>query len=129
MDKSGNLYSTTSAGGYDGDCSTCGFGTVFMVSAPAAAAVIMGSSQNPATVNQTVTFTATITSKIPVPDGEVVAFSAGPNQVGQGTTTNGVASWTTSFSKAKNYTVKASYPGDTFHKPAHKTLKEVVNAE
>lgn len=129
IDKEGNLYGTTSAGGYDGECSTCGYGTVFMVSAPAAAAVIMGSSQNHATVNQTVTFTATITSKLAVPDGELVTFTAGPNQVGAGTTQNGVATWTTSFSKAKNYTIKASYPGDTFHKPAHKTLKEVVNAE
>jgi len=129
LDKSGNLYGTTSAGGYDGICSTCGYGTVFMVSAPAAAAVIMGSSQNPATVGETVTFTATITSKFPIPDGEVVRFTAGANQSGTGYTTNGVATWTTSFSKAKTYTVKGSYPGDVFHKPAHGTVKEIVNAE
>lgn len=128
IDKKGNLYGTTSAGGPE-DEPTFGYGTVFMVSPPATAAVIMGSSQNPATVNQSVTFTATINSKFPIPNGELVAFTAGPNQVGSGTTTNGVATWTTSFSKAKTYDVKASYAGDAFHKPARKTFKEVVSAE
>ena len=128
LDTKDNLYGTTSAGGLEAS-PTYGYGTVFTVSAPATAAVIMGSSQNPATVGQSVTFTATITSKFSIPNGETITFSAGANQTGTGYITNGVATWTTSFSKAKTYTVKGTYAGDAFHKAAHGTVKEVVDAD
>ena len=83
------------------------------------------SSPNPAHVNQTVTLTATIS---PTPsNGEVVAFYNGKTNLGTGTTKNGVASLTTSFSKAKSYTIKAEYPGDAFRKKSSGSVKLVVN--
>ncbi len=90
--------------------------------------VSVTSSPNPSLVNQSVTFTATVTSSPAVPDGEVVTFYDGKTSLGTGTTTNGIASLTTSFSKAKMYPIKASYPGDAFHKAESSgTLKQVVN--
>jgi hypothetical protein len=85
------------------------------------------SSPNPAHVNQNVTFTATITSTPPVPNGEVVTFYNGKTSLGTGKTTNGVASVNASFSKAKTYTIKATYPGDAFRRVNSGTVKLVVN--
>jgi len=85
----------------------------------------LASSPNPAQVNQTVTFTATITPA--PPNGEVVTFSNGKAELGTGATTNGVATLATSFSEAKTYTIKASYPGDAFRKASSGTVKQVVN--
>ena len=85
------------------------------------------SSPNPSHVNQSVTFTATIASTPPVPNGELVTFYNGKTNLGTGQTTNGVATLTTSFSKAGNYTIKASYPGDPFRKKSSATVKQVVN--
>jgi hypothetical protein len=78
-------------------------------------------------INQSVTFTATTTSNPPVSDGETVTFYNGAAKIGTVTTTNGVATLATSFSKAKTYTIKASYPGDPFHKASSGTVKQVVN--
>jgi len=85
------------------------------------------SSPNPSQVNQSVTFTATISATPPVPNGELVTFYNGKSEIGTGTTTSGVASLTTSFPKAGTYTIKASYPGDPFRKKSSATLKQVVN--
>jgi hypothetical protein len=85
------------------------------------------SSPNPAQVNQTVTFTATIASTPAVPNGEVVTFYDGKTELGTGATTNGVATLATSFSKAKTYTIKGSYPGDAFRKASSGTVKQVVS--
>jgi Bacterial Ig-like domain (group 3)/FG-GAP-like repeat/FG-GAP repeat len=85
------------------------------------------SSRNPSLVNQPVTFTATITSNPPIPDGEIVTFSYGANDLGTSTTKNGAASLTTSFSKARSYFIKASYPGDLFHKKSVGSVKQVVS--
>jgi hypothetical protein len=84
-------------------------------------------SPSPSQVNQAVTFTATITSTPPVPNGEVVTFYHGATNLGTGTTTNGVATLTTSFPKVKTYTIKADYPGDPFRKASHGTATQVVN--
>ncbi|MGB0047456.1 MAG: FG-GAP-like repeat-containing protein, partial [Terriglobales bacterium] len=83
------------------------------------------SSPNPSQVNQTVTFTATITPT--PPNGELVTFYDGKTDLGTGATTNGVATLTTSFSAAKTYTIKFTYPGDPFRKPSKATVKQVVN--
>ena len=88
---------------------------------------LTASSPNPALVNQTVTFTATITSTPSVPNGEVVTFYDGKTELGTGATTNGVATLSTSFAKAKSYTIKASYSGDAFRKASSGTVKQVVN--
>jgi hypothetical protein len=85
------------------------------------------SSPNPAQVNQTVTFTATIASTPAVPNGEVVTFYDGKTELGASATTNGVATLATSFSKAKTYTIKGSYPGDAFRKASSGTVKQAVS--
>jgi len=88
----------------------------------------VNSSLNPSQVNQSVTFTATITSSSSVPNGSTVTFYNGATEIGAGTTTTGIATLTTSFSKAGKYTIKASYPGDAFHKASSGTVKQrVVN--
>ncbi len=85
------------------------------------------SSLNPSQINQQVTFTATVTSNPPIPDGEVVMFYKRTQQSGTGTTKNGVASFATSFSKAGAYRISARYPGDAFHKAGAAELRQVVN--
>src|SRR5208337_3511847 len=87
----------------------------------------LASSPNPSQVHQTATFTATITSTPAVPNGEVVTFYNGKTELGTGATANEVASLTASFSKAKTYTIKASYPGDAFRKASSGTVKQVVS--
>ncbi len=84
------------------------------------------SSPNPSAVGQPVTFTATLTSDPPVPDGEVITFANGANILGTGTAKNGVASVTTSFSLAGTHTIKAEYPGDLFHKAITPTVPQHV---
>lgn len=85
-------------------------------------------SPNPADINQSVTFTATVTSILPVPDGQIVTFYLGKTNLGTGSTTGGEASLTTSFSKAGSYNIKASYPGDSYHKTSAGTVKQVVRS-
>jgi len=74
-----------------------------------------------------VTFTATISSTPPVPNGAVVTFYNGKSKLGTGATSNGVATLKTSFSTAKTYMIKASYPGDAFRKASAGSVKQVVN--
>ena len=85
-------------------------------------------SPNPSQVNQPVTFTATISSSSIVPNGSTVTFYNGTGfSIGTGTTTNGVATLTTSFSKAKSYTIKASFAGGIYLKASKGTVKQTVN--
>jgi len=85
------------------------------------------SSPDPSHVSQSVTFTATISSNSSVPNSSVVTFYNGAMQIGTGETTDGVATFTTSFSTAGTYNIKASYPGDAFHKASSGIVKQVVN--
>jgi hypothetical protein len=84
------------------------------------------SSVNPSQLNQSVTFTATITSVSSVPNGSTVIFYDGAILIGTAKTTNGIATVITSFPKAKTYTIKAKYPGDAFHKASSGTVKQTV---
>jgi hypothetical protein len=85
-------------------------------------------SGSPSIVDQPVTFTATVTSKKGViPNGELVTFSVGKTTLGTGTTTNGVASLTPVLTKAKTYSIKATYSGDDVFEPSSRTVKQVVN--
>jgi Bacterial Ig-like domain (group 3)/FG-GAP-like repeat len=90
-------------------------------------AIALTSSPNPAQANQMVTLTAAVASNPAVPNGETITFYDGKSSLGTGTTTGGMASLTTSFSKAKTYTIKATYPGDAFHKASTGTVKLIVN--
>ncbi len=88
---------------------------------------MLTSSPNPSQVSQTVTLTATISSTQEIPDGQVVTFYSGKAKLGTATATNGVASLTTSFSKAGKYTIKASYAGGGFLGASFGTVRQVVD--
>jgi hypothetical protein len=116
----------TNAGASSGDYND-GSITVLLNATSYSSKAAITSSPNPSQVNQAVTFTATIASTPPIPNGEVVTFYDGKTNLGTGTTTNGVASLTTSFAKAKTYTIKGDYPGDAFHKKSSATMKQAVD--
>jgi hypothetical protein len=107
------------------DCN--GAASVLLNITSAKTTVQVSSSANPSLIGQPVTFTATVTSTPPIPNGEVITFSVGSATLGTSATTNGVATVTSSFSAAKTYDVKAHYSGDAFHKAGSGTLKQVVN--
>jgi hypothetical protein len=94
---------------------------------PAATSTTVTTSGSPSKIGQPVTFTAVVSSNLPVPDGETVAFYNGKIEIGTGTLANGTASATTSFSKAGKFTIKAIYPGDTSHKTSSGTVNQIVN--
>jgi hypothetical protein len=76
--------------------------------------VTLTSSSNPSTVNQPVTFTAT------VPSGATgtVTFTDGTTVLGTATITNGVATLTTSSLPSGAQSITATYSGDTNDNPA-----------
>jgi hypothetical protein len=57
----------------------------------------------------------------------VVAFYNGATKIGIGTTTNGAATLTTSFSAAGKYTIKATFSRDLLHEASSGWVKEVVH--
>jgi hypothetical protein len=106
---------------------TCNNGTVGVLLNADLTATKVTSSLNPSQINQSVTFTAKITSTPPIPIGEVVTFYNGATKIGTSKTTNGIATLTTSFSTAGTYTIKAIYPGDAIHYRSSGSVKQVVN--
>ena len=87
----------------------------------------IASSTNPSSLDQSVVFTATLTSSPSVPDGELVTFYQGSTVLGTAPVASNVAKFTASFSKAGTFTIKAAYAGDAFHKKSSGTVKQVVN--
>jgi Bacterial Ig-like domain (group 3) len=83
-------------------------------------------SLNPATVNAPVTFTATVTSTVIVPNGTIVNFASGLTQLGSATTTNGVATLTTSFGTAGSYTVRATTVANGYLKGSTGAITQVI---
>jgi len=95
--------------------------------APTSTTVV--SSLNPAVRGQAVTFTATVTSVDgEIPDGERVTFYSCGKMIGTGTTSGGVATFTTSLLGVGTHTIKAAYAGDATFAPSFGTLKQVVKA-
>lgn len=89
------------------------YGTALV--SPVGTATALTVSPNPASVGQSVTFTATVTpaSGTAVPTGSV-AFMNGTTQLGTGTLdTSGKASYSASNLAAGTYSVTAVYAGDT----------------
>ncbi len=79
-------------------------------------------------VGQPVTFTVTLTSKFgPIPDGETVYFEAADQEIGTGTTLDGVATFTTSSLPARSYEIQGSYPGDDIYGRAFTQIRQVVS--
>jgi hypothetical protein len=94
---------------------------------PYASKTTVTTSGSPSPVGQPVTFTANVTSKDgTIPDGETVTFYADSKEIGTGTTSGGVASFTTSSLTAKTWTIKATYSGDSTFKESSGIVKQVV---
>lgn len=86
------------------------------------------SSANPSFVGQSVTFTATVASTGGrIPDGETVTFYDDGTAIGTSTTAGGVATFATSLSAAKKYTIKATYAGDATFKTSSGTVTQAVD--
>jgi poly(3-hydroxybutyrate) depolymerase len=88
----------------------------------------VNSTPNPSTYGQAVTFTATVTSSLGAPpNGETVTFEEGKNVLGEGSLTNGQATFTTATLSGKN-SVKAVYSGDlTFATGTSSAVELVVD--
>ena len=80
----------------------------------ASTSTAVGSSANPILVNQSVTFTATVSANAPgagTPTGSV-SFMDGSTTIGTGSLTGGVASFSTSSLSAASHTIAGNYAGD-----------------
>ena len=92
------------------------------------------SSQNPSTVGQSVTFTATVAATAPgsgVPaSGETVTFKDGSTTLGTGTTNaSGAATFTTTSLALGGHSITAVYAGDNnFNTSTSSILSQTVNA-
>jgi hypothetical protein len=94
---------------------------------PAATTTTVTTSGTPSLINQSVTFTAVVSSTDgPIPDGETVTFFDGATQIGTGLTAGGVASFSTFALTAKTHTIKATYAGDATFKTSSGTVTQVV---
>ena len=92
------------------------------------ATITLTSSQNPSSLGQPVTFTATVSSIMGAPpDGEQISFFVGSKLAGKATLAKGAANFTTASLKAGTHNIKASYPGDAnFAASKSSALKQVV---
>lgn len=98
-------------------------GTVNQTVTRGASTVVLTSSANPSTVNQSVTFTATL----PTTATGTVTFTSGSTVLGTVTLTNGVATVTTSALPVGSNSVTASYSGDTSNNSSTASLTQTVN--
>jgi Bacterial Ig-like domain (group 3)/FG-GAP-like repeat len=88
---------------------------------------VLTTSGSPSFVGQPVTFTATVTPNHgTIPDGELVTFFDGMTEIGTGTTTSGVATFTTSSLTLKTHTIKGTYPGDAVFQSSTGSVTQVV---
>ena len=99
-------------------------GTTTQVVSKATSSVTISSSVNPSTVNQSVTFTATV----PVAVSGTVTFFDGATSLGTATVSSGTAAVATSTLSAGSHTVTASYSGDPNNNSANSSpLTQTVN--
>ncbi len=91
-------------------------------------AVNVASSQNPSTVGQSVTFTATVSGGSSTPTG-TVGFVDGTTTLCSAVTlsSSGVATCTTSALTAGTHTITANYSGDSSHASASSSVTQTVN--
>ncbi len=93
----------------------------------AGTATTITSNLNPSVVGQSVTFTAMVSSSGGVPTG-TVKFMSGTATLGNATLSNGVASFSYTFSSAGTQTITAVYSGDpNFLGSTSSPLQQVVN--
>jgi hypothetical protein len=115
---------------YSGDANDLGStsATVGQVVGYASTTTTVTSSGTPSFVGQAVTFTATVTTSTgSIPDGELVTYYDGQTAIGTGTTTKGVAPYTTSSLAVGTHTVTATYAGDaTYQSSTSRAITQVV---
>ena len=89
---------------------------------------VVTSSGSPATVGQTVTFTATVTpSSGAIPDGETVTFYDGAAAIGTGATRSGAATLATSALAVGSHSITATYAGDaSFQTSTSRILSQAI---
>jgi len=105
---------------------TNGFAAVLLNNFTAKTTTALRSSLNPSFVNQSVTFTATVTSNPPVADGESVTFYDGATALTSVALAGGTASYSTSSLAAKTHYIHAKYGGNIWRKPSTGTVQQVV---
>jgi len=85
------------------------------------------SSPNPSAVNQSVAFTATITSQFRGSPTGIVTFKSGTTTLGQATVSNGQATLHYPFTSPGTNSIVATYSGDSTFQPSHSApLKQSV---
>ena len=115
---------------YSGDTNNLGStsATVGQVVGLASTTTTVTSSGTPSYVGQAVTFTAAVTTSTgSIPDGELVTYYDGQTAIGTGTTSKGVATYTTSSLAVGTHTVTATYAGDaTYQSSTSRAITQVV---
>ena len=84
------------------------------------------SGTNPSVHGQPVTFTATVTSSVGTPTGDV-SFKDGTTLLGTGTLSGGVATFTTSGLSTASHTIYAQYPGTSVFAASSGSVSQTVN--
>ena len=122
----GSLSITAS---YFGDANfASSFATLAQVVNLATTTTALTSRPNPSALNQTVTFTATVTGQYGGKTGGTVTFTQGATTLGSAVTIMGKANVTASFSATGTYPVIATYLGDVNGAgSASPALNQVVN--
>jgi hypothetical protein len=113
---------------YSGDAShSSSTGAMTQMVNRASTATTLSSSLNPATVGQSVVFTATVSSTTGIASGSVT-FTDGSTVLGTVALFNGVAKLTSASLAAASHSIVATYNGDTnYNASASAALSQVVN--
>jgi hypothetical protein len=114
--------------GDSNDLTSSGTWTQYIQTLPVASTTKVMTSGSPSTLGQSVTFTATVSSTYgSIPNGETVTFYDGTVVIGTGTTSGGVAVFSTPSLSAKTHAIKATYAGDATFKTSSGTVQQIVN--
>jgi hypothetical protein len=114
---------------YSGDSNYAGSSSaplIEVIAAKSKTTLKLGSSQNPSSVGQAVTFTAIFGSARP-PDGELITFKRGAAVLGTDMTVQGAASFTTPNLPVGVSNISAHYLGDGIFRASSASLKQTVN--
>jgi hypothetical protein len=119
---------------YSGDANNApSYATIYEYIAvfPILTKTVVATSGSPSLLGQSVTFTATVTSKEgEIPDDLLMTFIDGSTAIGTATTAAGVATFATSLLTANTHDITALYAGDgTFAASRSGILRQVVNKD
>lgn len=111
----------------DGKPDLIGSNSIMLNTSGFATTTHITSSLNPSLVDQSVTFTATVTSKHgPIHDGELVTFYDNAKALTSVALVGGTATYTTSSLKARRHVIKAAYAGDATLAPSTGIVRQQV---